>query len=324
MILITGGSGYIGSHVNKILNQKGYQTINIDNLERGHKQYNKWGKFIQADVGDYNALKKIFQENQIDGVMHFAAYAYVGESIEHPEMYMKNNYQNTLNLLKVMKEENVNKLIFSSTCSIFGDFGSKPINEQTPFNPINPYAESKLLVEKALKKASQEYGLKYVALRYFNAAGDDPDCEIGEDHDPETRIIPLTLDAASGRRKNITIFGDDYPTPDGTCIRDYVHVNDIAQAHLEAYKYLQNGGESDVFNIGNGDGFSVKEVIEMCKKVTGIDFPVELGERRPGDPAILIADSTKIREKLGWKPEFADLESIVTTAWNWHQKLHNQ
>ena len=323
MILITGGSGYVGSHVIKLLNNNGYETINIDNLERGHERFNKWGEFIQADIGDYDKLKEIFSNYPIEGVMHFAAYAYVDESIKYPDLYFKNNYENTLNLLKVMREENVKNFIFSSTCSIFGDSGCDLINENTPVNPINPYAESKLLVEKALKKEAKLYDLKYVSLRYFNAAGDDPDCEIGEDHNPETRIIPLTLAAASGIRKDITIFGSDYPTPDGTCVRDYVHVNDIAQAHIKAFEYLLDGGESDSFNIGNGKGFSVKEVIQTCKKVTGRDFPVIMGDKRPGDPAILVADSTKIREKLNWNPKFDNLEDIVETAWNWHKKLHS-
>ena len=238
--------------------------------------------------------------------------------------YFKNNYENTLNLLKVMKEFRVRKFIFSSTAALYGIPKSIPISEDSELKPINPYGESKLMVENLLKDESDFGGLKYVSLRYFNAAGADLDCEIGEDHDPESHLIPLVLDAALGRRNSISIFGDDYSTPDGTCIRDYIHVNDLADAHLKALQYLEDPfHDSNIFNLGNGNGFSVREVVDTCKKVTGIDFDVKIEGRRPGDPDILIADSKKAEEILGWKPQITELEDIVESAWNWHKKIHS-
>ena len=321
MILITGGAGYIGSHVNKLLNRQGYNTLVVDSLVTGNKSAVKWGQFVECDLSDTQALKNIFENYKIDAVMHLAAFISVGESMEYPEKYMKNNYQNTVNLLEIMRKYDVDKLIFSSTAVVYGKPEAIPIKESHPLNPINPYGEAKIKVERELEKRSQEYGLKYVSLRYFNAAGDDPDKEIGEEHDPETHLIPLILDAAIGK-SDCVIYGDDYPTTDGTCIRDYVHVNDLAIAHLLAYQYLLDGGESDVFNVGNGEGFSVKQVIDEVMRITGIHFQVEVGERRPGDPAILIADSTKIRNKLGWEPQESSLSNIVNTAWRWHLELN--
>lgn len=322
MILITGGAGYIGSHVNKLLNNKGYNTLVVDNLCESKESSVKWGKLVKCDLEDKEGLEDIFKTYDISAVMHFAAFTSVSESVKHPEKYMHNNYENTVNLLNVMQEYKVNKFIFSSTASVYGTPESIPIKESHPLKPINPYGESKVQVEKELEKRSEDYGLHYVSLRYFNASGDDPDCEIGEQHNPETHLIPLILDAAIGKRDNITIFGTDYPTPDGTCIRDYVHVEDLAQAHLLAYEYLEDGGCSDVFNLGHGTGFSVKQVIEECMSVTGIKFEVEIGERRAGDPSILVADSSKIREKLGWRPVNSSLTNIVNTAWCWHLKLN--
>ena len=322
MILITGGAGYIGSHVNKLLSNEGFETLIVDNLELGNREAVKWGEFVECDLADKEKLREVFQSHDIDAVMHFAAYTSVGESMKYPQMYMENNYENTLNLLNVMSEFNVDKFIFSSTASVYGAPESLPIKEDHRLKPINPYGESKVKVEVELKRRSAEEGLKYVSLRYFNASGDDPDKEIGEEHEPETHLIPLIMDTAIGKRNEISIYGDDYPTTDGTCIRDYIHVNDIAQAHLLAYNYLMDGGESDYFNLGDGKGFSVKQVIDEVMKITGIHFQVEIGERRPGDPAILIADSTKIRNKLGWEPQESSLTNIVNTAWRWHLELN--
>ena len=321
MILITGGLGYIGSHVNKLLSSRGYSTLVLDNLVSGSRAACKWGDFVECDLEDKDKLREIFETYDIGAVMHFAAFTEVADSVKHPDKYMQNNYWNTVNLLDVMREFGVGKFIFSSTAAVYGTPLSIPIKESHPLNPINPYGESKVRVEEELSKRSHEYGLRYVSLRYFNAAGDDVDKEIGEEHDPETHLIPLILDAAIGKRDCI-IFGDDYPTPDGTCIRDYVHVEDLAQAHLLAYEYLKDGGCSDVFNLGHGTGFSVKQVIMECMKVTGIKFEVEIGERRVGDPSILVADSTKIKEKLGWMPVNSSLTNIVNTAWRWHLKLN--
>ena len=319
MILITGGAGYIGSHVNKALNKAGYETVVLDNLIKGFEDFVKWGVFVEGDYGDEELLNKIFKEYDIEAVMHFGAYISVAESVECPKAYLENNYEKTLTLIKAMKDKGVKNLIFSSTAAVYGSPVEIPIKETHQLKPINPYGKSKLLVEEYLKSQDD---INYVIFRYFNASGDDPDCEIGELHEPETHLIPLILDAALGRRDSISVFGDDYDTEDGSCVRDYIHVNDIANAHIEGLRYLENGGENNVFNIGNGRGFSVKEVISVVKKVTGKDFPVNIEGRRPGDPGTLVADSNKIHEVLGWTPEYDTLESIIETAWMWHQKLN--
>lgn len=319
MILITGGAGYIGSHVNKALNKAGYETVVLDNLIKGFEDFVKWGVFVEGDYGDEELLNKIFKEYDIEAVMHFGAYISVAESVECPKAYLENNYEKTLTLIKAMKDNGVKNLIFSSTAAVYGSPVEIPIKETHQLKPINPYGKSKLLVEEYLKSQDD---INYVIFRYFNASGDDPDCEIGELHEPETHLIPLILDAALGRRDSISVFGDDYDTEDGSCVRDYIHVNDIANAHIEGLRYLENGGENNVFNIGNGRGFSVKEVIFVVKKVTGKDFPVNIEGRRPGDPGTLVADSNKIHEVLGWTPEYDTLESIIETAWMWHQKLN--
>ncbi|MGN0093500.1 MAG: UDP-glucose 4-epimerase GalE [Methanobrevibacter sp.] len=319
MILITGGAGYIGSHVNKALNKAGYETVVLDNLIKGFEDFVKWGVFVEGDYGDEELLNKIFKEYDIEAVMHFGAYISVAESVEYPKAYLENNYEKTLTLIKAMKDNGVKNLIFSSTAAVYGSPVEIPIKETHQLKPINPYGKSKLLVEEYLKSQDD---INYVIFRYFNASGDDPDCEIGELHEPETHLIPLILDAALGRRDGISVFGDDYDTEDGSCVRDYIHVNDIANAHIEGLRYLENGGENNVFNIGNGKGFSVKEVISVVKKVTGKDFPVNIEGRRPGDPGTLVADSNKIHEVLGWTPEYDTLESIIETAWMWHQKLN--
>lgn len=319
MILITGGAGYIGSHVNKALNKAGYETVVLDNLIKGFEDFVKWGVFVEGDYGDEELLNKIFKEYDIEAVMHFGAYISVAESVECPKAYLENNYEKTLTLIKAMKNNGVKNLIFSSTAAVYGSPVEIPIKETHQLKPINPYGKSKLLVEEYLKSQDD---INYVIFRYFNASGDDPDCEIGELHEPETHLIPLILDAALGKCDSISVFGDDYDTEDGSCVRDYIHVSDIANAHIEGLRYLENGGENNVFNIGNGRGFSVKEVISVVKKVTGKDFPVNIEGRRPGDPGTLVADSNKIHEVLGWTPEYDTLESIIETAWMWHQKLN--
>lgn len=321
-ILVCGGAGYIGSHINKLLSQKGYDTIVYDNLIYGHREAVKWGKFIEADLCDRTSLDRVFSENKIDAVFHFAAFAYVGESVTEPAKYYFNNVCNTLNLLEAMRAHGCDKIIFSSTCATYGIPEKLPITEDMPQNPINPYGATKLMVERIFKDYSTAYGLKYVALRYFNAAGADPDCEIGENHNPETHIIPLVLDAAYGKRPDIKVFGSDYPTRDGTCIRDYIHVTDLADAHLLALEYLNKGSESGFFNLGNENGTSVLEVIDSVKRVTGKDFKVTLAPRRPGDPPTLVGSSKRAQEILGWKPKFADIDTITKHAAEWYKKLN--
>ena len=321
MILIVGGAGYIGSHLNKEINKKGIETVIFDNLSYGHRDFVKWGTFEKGDLGSIEDIRAVFKKYPIEAVMHFAAFTYVGESVENPQKYYQNNVKNTLNLLQVMLEENVKYFVFSSTCATYGNPVEIPITESHPQNPINPYGKGKLMVETVLKDYSDAYGLKYASLRYFNAAGADPDGEVGELHDPETHLIPLILDAAAGRREDIKIFGTDYDTPDGTCIRDYIHVTDLAEAHILALEYLQNGGKSDFFNLGNGNGFSVKEVIETAEEVTGKDIKAIEAERRAGDPPILVGSSTKAKETLNWNPKYDELSKIIETAWNWHKKI---
>lgn len=320
MILVTGGAGYIGSHTNKALNQAGYDTIVLDNLVKGYESFVKWGDFVNDNIGSSD-IREIFESNDIDAVMHFAAFSSVAESVQQPQKYLKNNYKNTLNLLRLMREYDVDKFIFSSTAAVYGNPERIPITEDQALKPINPYGHSKFITEKALEREAEKGDFNYVSLRYFNAAGCDFDGEIGELHDPETHLIPLVLDAAIGKRDSISIFGTDYDTPDGTCVRDYIHVNDLADAHIKAYEYLREGNSSEVFNLGNSKGYSVREIIDSCKKVTGKDFTVKIDDRREGDPDILVADSSKIREKLGWEPKY-DLETIIESAWNWHKKIN--
>ena len=319
-ILVCGGAGYIGSHINKQLNLEGYDTIVFDNLVYGHREAVKWGEFVQGDLSNISEIEAVFNIHTIDAVFHFAAYAYVGESVEEPEKYYYNNVVNTLNLLKVMRAHGCDKIIFSSTCATYGEPERVPITEDMPQNPINPYGMTKLTVERIFRDYAAAYGLHFAVLRYFNAAGADPDGEIGESHNPETHIIPLVLDAASGKRPDIKVFGTDYDTPDGSCIRDYIHVTDLADAHLLALHYLENGGSSDFFNLGNAKGTSVLEVVDSVKRVTGRDFKVVLADRRPGDPAKLVGSSEKAQRVLGWKPKYADIDTIVSHAWNWHEK----
>ena len=319
-ILLTGGAGYIGSHMNKYLSEKGYKTVVFDNLVKGHKEFVKWGELVEGDLLNGAELNSVFTRFKIDAVIHFAALSYVGESVADPAKYYKNNIAGTQNLLDAMLRNNVKTIIFSSTAATYGTPKKMPIKEDVYTSPINPYGHTKLAIEWMLGDYSKAYDLKFCALRYFNAAGADPKAEIGEWHTPETHLIPLVLDAALGLRENITIFGEDYATRDGTNVRDYIHVNDLASAHLLALEYLNTGGQSDVFNLGTGHGYTNKEVVEEAKKITGVDFKVIIGERRPGDPDELVADSSKAQATLKWKPEHSDLQNIISTAWNWHKK----
>lgn len=319
MILIVGGAGYIGSHINKELTKEGFETVVFDNLYSGKKELVKWGEFFEGDLAKIEDIRSVFKKYPVEAVLHFAAYKAVGESVTDPQKYYKNNVAGTLNLFEVMKENGVNKFIFSSSAATFGEPKYIPIDEKHPQNPINPYGETKLMVEHIMRDYDKAYGMKYVALRYFNACGADPEADVGEWPGSSSNLIPLVLDAAIGRREDIRIFGTDYETPDGTCIRDYIHVTDLASAHVLALKYLLDGKDSQCFNLGNGKGFSVREVIEAAKKVTGIDFKVVEVERRAGDPPELVADSKLARQVLGWEPKYADLETIVSSAWKWHQ-----
>ncbi|MFT5506359.1 MAG: UDP-glucose 4-epimerase [Gammaproteobacteria bacterium] len=316
-VLVVGGAGYIGSHMVKMLSQQDHQVITLDNLSNGHRDSVRYGEFVQGDISNTVLLDRLFTENRFDGVMHFASFIEVGESVRKPAKYFCNNFSNTLNLLDAMVRHKVNQFIFSSTAAIFGEPETLPIDEKHPKQPINPYGRSKLMVEQALEDYDRAYGLKSVCLRYFNAAGADPDGELGERHEPETHLIPLILQAASGRRDEISVFGQDYDTPDGSCLRDYIHIVDLCTAHLLALENLIEGSGSKQYNLGNGGGFSVLEVIELTKKITGRDFRVIHADRRPGDPAVLVADSTLAKSELEWKPEFNDLAAIIKHAWQW-------
>ncbi len=317
-ILVTGGAGYIGSHACKALAAAGYTPITYDNLVYGHPWAVKWGPLEKGDILDRTRLDEVITTYRPEAVMHFAAYAYVGESVENPGKYYRNNVTGALTLLEVMRDHRIDKFIFSSTCATYGVPKEMPISEDHSQFPINPYGNSKLMVEQILKDFHLAHGIRSISLRYFNAAGADADSEIGEKHDPETHLIPLILDAATGKRSHITIFGDDYDTPDGTCIRDYIHVTDIAAAHILALEKLGSQDGACAYNLGNGKGFSVKEVIDTARKVTECDIPTQIGLRRAGDPPRLVGDSTRIRNELGWEPVFSDLTSIIETAWKWH------
>lgn len=319
MILVCGGAGYIGSHCVKRLHESGYETVTFDNLSEGHRGAVR-GEFVEGDLASAEALDALFQRYEIDGVLHFAAHCYVGESVSNPEKYFTNNVANTLNLLRAVRDAGVRRFIFSSTAATYGNPRENPIPETHPTEPINPYGRSKLMVEQMLDAFDHAYGLRFVCLRYFNAAGADPDGELGEDHDPETHLLPLAMRAAAGTGPALKVFGTDYDTPDGTCVRDYIHIMDLADAHIRALEYLQNGGESTRFNLGNERGYSIREVIDTIAEVSGKPVPAEDAPRRPGDPPSLVAASARAREVLGWKPRFGDLRSIVETAWKWHDK----
>lgn len=317
-VLVTGGAGYIGSHACKALFEKGFTPITFDNLKRGNSWAVKWGPLEQGDLKDQSNLDYIFKKYNPLGVMHFAAYCYVEESTKDPMKYYDNNVTGTLNLLNVMKNNNVNKIIFSSTCATYGIPNSVPITEAHPQKPINPYGMTKLIIEQMLKDFSYSYGLKSISLRYFNAAGADEDFEIGEHHVPETHLIPLVLEAAIDNKKTISVYGNDYETPDGTCVRDYIHVDDIADAHLLSLQSLINGAGTTAYNLGNENGFSVLDVIKASEKVTKKSISMKIAKRRLGDPAYLVGSSNLIKKQLGWKPRYTDLEKIINTAFGWH------
>jgi UDP-glucose 4-epimerase len=321
-ILVTGGAGYIGSVATEDLRKQGEEVIVIDNLVYGHRNaIDSSVPFYEGNIGDKDLIRKILSENEIEACMHFSAYAYVGESVEQPQKYYENNFVQTLNLLNLLIENSVKKFIFSSTCATYGEPQYIPIDEKHPQNPVNPYGMTKFMVEKVLQDYDAAYDLKFVSLRYFNACGASGGC--GEDHDPETHLIPLVLFAAQGRRDSISIFGDDYPTPDGTAIRDYIHISDLSQAHLLALEHLRKGGDSEFINLGNGTGFSVKEVVEAAQKITGREIKAEIAPRRAGDPSRLVADAEKARKILGWKPQFPEIEKIIESAWAWHEAHPN-
>ncbi|QWU17716.1 UDP-glucose 4-epimerase [Paenibacillus sophorae] len=317
-ILVTGGAGYIGSHTVAELLDRGEEVVVLDSLVTGHRESLLGGKLYVGDLRDKELLAKLFAENEIEAVIHFAASSLVGESMKDPVKYYDNNVYGTQCLLEGMQKAGVNKIVFSSTAATYGEPEKVPIEETDRTQPSNVYGETKLTMERMMSWFDKVLGIKYVALRYFNAAGAHASGKIGEDHRPESHLIPLVLQTALKQRESIAVFGDDYPTKDGTCIRDYIHVSDLADAHVRAVTYLRGGSGSSVFNLGNGLGFSVKEVIETAKEVTGLDIPVAIQERRAGDPAVLVASSDKARSVLGWNPSRADLKEIIRSAWNWH------
>ncbi|HEX9949427.1 MAG TPA: UDP-glucose 4-epimerase GalE [Thermodesulfobacteriota bacterium] len=320
VILVTGGAGYIGSHVVKELGREGYRPLVYDNLSTGHRWAIKGDELIEGDLGDERRVEEILHKEKPLAVMHFAASALVGESVERPELYFRNNVINSFNLLEAMLACGVKRFIFSSSAAVYGNPLQVPIVEDHPLAPVNPYGEGKVFVERALRWYEQAHGLSYISLRYFNAAGADPDSELGEAHDPETHLIPRVLDVAMGKMPFIEIYGTDYDTPDGTCIRDYIHVADLAQAHILALEALLNGAQSRAYNLGNQRGFSVKEVVDVVRAVASHPIPVRESSRRQGDPPVLVASSERIKKELGWKPRYDDLKIIVETAWGWMKK----
>lgn len=321
MILVTGGAGYIGSHTVKELIRAGYEVVVLDNLSKGHREFVLTEHFVEADICDREALYEVFRRYPISGVMHFAALTSVPESVAAPASYYAVNLLGSLNLLEAMRAFGVKRIVFSSSAAVYGDPVRIPIPEDHPTRPKSPYGKSKLMAEEILSDYARAYGFSYVSLRYFNAAGSDPEGTIGEWHEPELHLIPIVLEAALGKRPYVEIFGTDYETPDGTGVRDYIHVVDLAQAHVLALRHLEAGGSTGVYNLGIGRGYSVREVIEVCRKVTGREIPVKEGPRRPGDPAILVADPCRAQRELGWRPRYTSLEPIVETAWAWMLKL---
>lgn len=319
-ILVVGGAGYIGTHMVATLLEAGHHPIVLDDLSKGHRELIPGGDFVYGNCGDASLLDGLFQGDRIDAVMHFAAYSLVGESVQRPIDYWQNNVGNTAVLLQAMLRHGVKRFIFSSTAAVYGEPARVPIDEDLPSQPTNPYGASKAAVERMLAEAHQANGLQYMALRYFNAAGAHPNGRIGERHNPETHLIPLVLKVATGERQNISIFGTDYPTKDGTCLRDYIHVCDLAEAHLLGLRALIDGRPFGVYNLGSSIGYTVREVIETARRVTGHAIPTVESGRRPGDPAILLATSERARRDLGWQPRFESLEKIVETAWNWHRR----
>ena len=317
-VLVVGGAGYIGSHAVALLLEAGHNVTVYDNLSRGHAASVPEGRLVEGDLHDQARLRDVLSTNSIDAVMHFAAFAEVGESVRDPAIYYQNNVVAALSLLEAMRQSDVSKIVFSSTTATYGQLEVVPIPETTLQQPINPYGFSKLVIERALEDYAKAYGFAYAALRYFNAAGARPDGSIGEHHDPESHLIPIVLQVALGQREQITIFGDDYPTEDGTCIRDYIHVDDLGDAHLRALDRLQPG-QGICVNLGTGRGTSVREIVQACREVTGHAIPEQMGQRRPGDPAKLVADASLAKSMLQWEPQYQDIRSIVETAWNWHR-----
>ena len=323
-VLVTGGAGYIGSHACKALARAGYEPIAYDNLGRGHREAVRWGPLVVGDLADRALIEATMRRHRVAAVMHFAAFAYVGESVGDPALYFRNNVANSLVLLEAMARVEVRSIVFSSTCATYGVPESMPIAETTPQRPVNPYGESKLMIERMLHWLGRAQGLGYAALRYFNAAGDDPDGEIGEDHDPETHLIPLVLEAALGRRAAVEIYGTDYPTPDGAPVRDYIHVTDLADAHVLALRHVLAGKPSIALNLGTGTGYSVREVIAAAERVTGRPIQRRESPRRAGDPAVLVADARLARDVLGWTPRLSGLDDILASAWAWHSRRQAQ
>ena len=319
-ILVVGGAGYIGSHTAKHIAGIGGRPIVLDNLSTGHDWAVRWGPLEIGDLADRERVRAVLEAHRITAVVHFAAHAYVGESIAEPRKYFRNNVANTLNLLDAMLDVGVKTIVFSSSCTVYGDAPEGPLSEDAPTAPVNPYGESKLMVEKVLRWYERSYGLRWIALRYFNAAGADPDAEIGEVHDPETHLLPLTIDAALERRPPLKIFGSDYPTPDGTAVRDYIHVADLADAHQRALAHLEGGGACGALNLGTGRGHSVREVVETVERIGGRPVPRSSAPRREGNPPSLVADARRAGIVLGWKPKFPDLETIIQHAWRWHTR----
>jgi UDP-glucose 4-epimerase len=320
-VLVCGGAGYIGSHMVKMLHQNGYEVVTFDNLSTGHRHAVKWGQFVQGDLLNPDDLEALFRVHVFDSVMHFSARSLVAESMENPALYYRNNVTGTLNLLEQMRTSSVKQLVFSSTAATYGNPIRDRIDETHPQVPINPYGQSKLMVEQALRDYSRAYGIDSVSLRYFNAAGCDRDGELGEEHNPETHLIPNILRAAAGEKGYaLKIFGDDYATPDGTCIRDYIHVEDLCHAHIKALEYLSHNRGAHAFNLGNGNGFSILQILESAQSIVGREIPYNVDSRRPGDPAILVADSCRAMKALQWRPEHISIDTIVKTAWKWFQK----
>ena len=319
-ILVTGGAGYVGSHACKMLARAGYRPVVFDNLSRGRREAVRWGPLVEGDLADMTRLSAALAEHRVSAVMHFAAYAYVGESVTDPALYYRNNLGGTLSLLEAMRQAGVGEIVFSSTCATYGTPDAVPIREDSPQRPVNPYGETKLAIERALHWYGQAYGVRSAALRYFNAAGADPEGEIGECHEPETHLVPLVLQAALGQRPQIDIYGTDYPTPDGTAIRDYVHVQDLARAHLRALERLRGGGGNIAVNLGTGHGRSVREVIAAAEAATGCKVPAQAAPRRPGDPPALVADPSLAAEILGWRAQHSDLDTIIRTALSWQKR----
>ncbi len=320
-ILVVGGAGYIGSHMVRALLKCGYRVVTLDNLSTGYQDAVLGGEFVRGDLADRGQLERLFSGHRVDAVMHFASFIQVGESVREPAKYYANNVTNTLNLLDAMLSHGVNKFIFSSSAAVYGEPIKERIDEGHPKQPLNPYGRTKWMVEQILQDYDRAYALRSISLRYFNAAGADPDGRLGERHEPETHLIPLVLQVASGRRENVQVFGRDYDTPDGTCIRDYVHVADLCEAHRLALERLLNGAGSFAYNLGNGNGFSVQEVIDTAARITGKPIPVKDGQRRAGDPARLVADAQTAKQSLGWVPSYPELETIIRHAWQWEQGM---